>query len=49
MAVVLHLGMLAGSARTNLYLFSGSLTNIILPPGTYIFTAYGASKKNGTH
>jgi hypothetical protein len=28
MAVVLQLGMLAGSAQTNLYLFSGSKTNI---------------------
>jgi hypothetical protein len=42
MAVVLQLGMLAGSAQTNLYLFSGSETNITLPPGTYIITAYGA-------
>jgi len=42
MAFVLQLGMLAGSAQTNLYLFSGSKTNITLPPGTYIITAYGA-------
>jgi Glycine rich protein len=48
MAVVLQLGILAGSAQTNLYLFSGpngytwSKTNITLPPGTYIITAYGA-------
>jgi hypothetical protein len=42
MAVVLQLGMLAGSAQTNKYLFSGSETNITLPPGTYIITAYGA-------
>ncbi len=41
-AVALQLGMLAGSAQTNLYLFSGSETNITLPPGTYIITAYGA-------
>ena len=41
-AVVLQLGMLAGSAQTNIYLFSGSETNITLPPGTYIITAYGA-------
>src|ERR1039458_5477507 len=41
-AVVLQLGMLAGSAQTNFYLYSGSLTNITLPPGTYIITAYGA-------
>ena len=42
LAVVLQLGMLAGSAQTNIYLFSGSETNITLPPGTYIITAYGA-------
>ena len=42
MAVVLQLGMLAGSAQTNIYLFSGSEANITLPPGTYIITAYGA-------
>src|ERR1039458_1296910 len=42
MAVILQMGMLAGSAQTNIYLFSGSKTNITLPPGTYIITAYGA-------
>ena len=42
MAVVLQLGMLAGSAQTNIYLYSGSETNITLTPGTYIITAYGA-------
>jgi hypothetical protein len=42
MAAVLELGVLAGSAQTNIYLFSGSLTNITLNPGTYIITAYGA-------
>jgi hypothetical protein len=41
-AVALQLGMLAGSAQTNIYLFSGTETNITLPPGTYIITAYGA-------
>jgi len=41
-AVVLQLGMLAGSAQTNIYLFSGSETNITLNPGTYIITVYGA-------
>src|SRR5580692_6455460 len=41
-AVVLQLGMQAGSAQTNIYLFSGAETNITLPPGTYIITAYGA-------
>jgi hypothetical protein len=41
-AVVLQLGVLAVSAQTNIYLFSGSETNITLNPGTYIITAYGA-------
>jgi hypothetical protein len=41
-AVILQLGMLAGSAQTNIYLFSGSETHITLSPGTYIITAYGA-------
>ena len=41
-AVVLQLGVLAGSAQTNIYLFSGSERNITLNPGTYIITAYGA-------
>ena len=41
-AVILQMGLLAGSAQTNIYLFSGSETNITLPPGTYIITAYGA-------
>src|SRR5271155_877075 len=42
MAVVLQMGMLAGSAQTNIYLYTGSETNITLQPGTYIITAYGA-------
>jgi hypothetical protein len=46
-AVVLQLGLLAGSAQTNLYLFSGSKTNITLPPGTYIITTYGAPGRDG--
>jgi hypothetical protein len=46
MAVVLHFGVLAGSAQTNIYLFSGSETNITLKPGTYIITAYGAPGGN---
>ena len=41
-AVVLRLGVLAGSAQTNIYLFRGSETNITLNPGTYIITAFGA-------
>jgi hypothetical protein len=43
LAVVLQLSVLAGSAQTNIYLYSGSLTNITLNVGTYIITAYGAS------
>jgi hypothetical protein len=39
--------MLAGSAQTNIYLFSGSKTNITLNPGTYIITAYGAPGGGG--
>jgi hypothetical protein len=46
MAVVLQLGVLAGSAQTNIYLFSGSKTYITLNPGTYIITAYGAPGGN---
>ena len=42
MAVILQLGVLAGSAQTNIYLYSGSETNITLNPGAYIITAYGA-------
>jgi hypothetical protein len=41
-AVVLHFGVQAGSAQTNIYLLTGSKTNITLNPGTYIITAYGA-------
>jgi hypothetical protein len=50
MAVVLQLGLLAGSAQNNIYLFnlfSGSETNITLNPGTYIITAYGAAGGGG--
>jgi len=47
MAVVLQFGVLAGSAQTNIYLFSGSETNITLNPGTYIITAYGAPGGDG--
>jgi hypothetical protein len=42
MAVILQLGMLAGSAQTNIYLYTGYETNITLAAGTYIITAYGA-------
>jgi hypothetical protein len=41
-AVVLQFGVLAGSAQTGTYLFTGSETNITLNPGTYDITAYGA-------
>src|SRR5208282_2285012 len=41
-AVVLQFGVLAGSAQTGIYLFSGSETTINLNPGTYDITAYGA-------
>jgi hypothetical protein len=41
----LQLGVLAGSTQTNIYLFSGSVTNITLPPGTHIITAYGAPQR----
>ena len=46
-AVALQLGVLAGSAQTNQYLFTGSETNITLPPGTYNITAYGGGGGNG--
>src|ERR1035438_6152132 len=52
-AVALQLGMLAGSAQTNIYLCSvsrtslGTETNITLNPGTYIITAYGAPGGGG--
>ena len=45
-AVVLQVGVPAGSAQTNKYLFSGSKTNITLNPGNYIITAYGAPGGN---
>jgi hypothetical protein len=39
--------MLAGSAQTGQYLFTGSETTIALNPGTYDITAYGAQGGNG--
>ncbi len=42
-AVVLQMGVMAGSARADLFLYTGSETNVALDPGTYIITAYGAS------
>lgn len=46
-AAVLQFGMLAGSAQTGQYLFTGSETTIALNPGTYDITAYGAQGGNG--
>jgi hypothetical protein len=37
-----------GSSQTNLYLYSGTETNITLPPGIYIITAYGAPGGGGS-
>jgi hypothetical protein len=42
MAVVLQMGMLAGSAQTNIYPYTGYETNITLAAGAYIISAYGA-------
>ncbi len=39
----MQLGMLAASAQTNIYLFTGSKTNITLPSGIDYITAYGAT------
>jgi hypothetical protein len=41
-ALVLQFGMLAVSAQTREYQFTGSKKTIILNPGTYDITAYGA-------
>ena len=41
-AVALLLEVLACSAQTGAYLFTGSETNITLGPGTYNIIAYGA-------
>jgi hypothetical protein len=41
------LGTLASSAQTIRFVFTGSQTNIILNPGTYDITAYGAQGGNG--
>jgi len=46
-AVVLQFGVLAGSAQTGQYLFSGTETSIALNPGTYDITAFGAAGGNG--
>src|SRR5271154_6159669 len=41
-ALVLQFGVLAGSAQTGQYLFTGSETTITLDPGIYDIAAYGA-------
>lgn len=42
-AVLLHFGVLAGSAQTTMYLYAGYETNITLAAGTYIITAHEIS------
>ena len=44
---VLQLGLLAGFAQTNKYLYTGSQTIVTLNAGTYDITAYGAQGGNG--
>ena len=46
-ALVLQFGVLAGSAQTGIYLYTGSETPITLNPGTYNITAYGAQGGGG--
>src|SRR5947209_2590633 len=41
-AAILQFGALAGSAQADIFLYTGSETNVTLDPGTYIITAYGA-------
>jgi Regulator of chromosome condensation (RCC1) repeat/Immunoglobulin I-set domain/Immunoglobulin domain len=40
--VLLEFGVIASSAQTNIFLFTGSETTITLNPGAYEITAYGA-------
>ena len=47
-AIVMQMGVLAASAQTNKYLFTGTETNITLAAGTYLITAYGAQGGNCT-
>ncbi len=47
-ALVLQFGVLASSAQTSIYLFTGSETTITLNPGTYDITAYGAQGGGGS-
>ncbi len=46
-AFVLQFGLLAVSAQTNIYFYTGSETNISLPRGIYDITAYGAQGGTG--
>ena len=46
-AFTLVFGVLAASAQTGTYLYSGSITTITLNPGVYDITAYGAQGGNG--
>ena len=46
-ALVFQFGVLASSAQTGIYLYSGSETTINLNPGTYDITAYGAQGGGG--
>jgi hypothetical protein len=45
-AVTLLSGVLAGSAQTGDYLYSGTEQTITLGPGSYDITAYGAQGGN---
>src|SRR5204863_6630185 len=44
---ILLFGVLASSAQTNTYLFTGSKTNITLNPGHYQITVYGGQGARG--
>lgn len=48
LAVILQFGVLASSAQTSKYLFSGSKTTVTLSPGIYHITAYGAQGGSGS-
>jgi len=48
LAVVLQLGVLAGSAQAGKYLFTGSETTITLNSGLYDITTYGAQGGSGS-
>ena len=41
-ALALMAGIHSVLAQSNRYLFTGTMTNITLSPGTYVITAYGA-------